>query len=120
MPLIYRRLMRYNRKAGKKIIGFFAGVHAGETLVAFAGRLVAEKGVLKLIDAVNRLRQEGEKLHLIVVGTGPLEEAVRAKEKEGIHFLGQFAIFAGGCTDAAKRCILFAYGVCRRVPNYGF
>ncbi len=79
------------QESGQENYRLLCGVHAGETLVAFAGRLVAEKGVLKLIDAVNRLRQEGEKLHLIVVGTGPLEEAVRAKEKEGIHFLGQFA-----------------------------
>ena len=66
------------------------GLPEDALVVSFAGRLVAEKGVLPLIEAVTRAREGCEKLHLLIVGTGPLEEEVRSRENGFIHFLGRF------------------------------
>lgn len=66
------------------------GLPEDALVVSFAGRLVAEKGILPLIEAVTRVREGFEKLHLLVVGAGPLEKEVRSRENDFIHFLGRF------------------------------
>ncbi len=66
------------------------GLPEDALVVSFAGRLVKEKGVLPLIEAVTRIRESCEKLHLLIVGTGPLEEEVRSRGNDFIHFLGRF------------------------------
>jgi glycosyltransferase involved in cell wall biosynthesis len=54
--------------------------------VLFAGRLVPEKGIAVLLDAWRRVRTPGT---LVVVGGGPLADAVRATP--GARFLGPLA-----------------------------
>jgi glycosyltransferase involved in cell wall biosynthesis len=48
-------------------------------VVGFIGRLVEEKGILDLIDAVSRLKDDGI---LLLIGSGPLQQRIRHKTKE--------------------------------------
>lgn len=50
-------------------------------LLVFAGRLVHEKGVQTLLDAVRPLRELHPGLRLAVAGTGPHEEALHARAR---------------------------------------
>ena len=47
-------------------------------LVVFAGRLIEEKGVLKLAEAVKELAAAGLRMRLVVAGAGPLERTLSA------------------------------------------
>lgn len=59
----------------------------------FVGTLIERKRPLDLLDAVARLQQAGAPAGALMVGTGPLEDAVRRRcaELADVHFLG----FAG-------------------------
>ena len=48
-----------------------------QTLVLFAGRLLVQKGLIPLMEAVGKLAAEGEKIQLLVAGEGPLGEKVK-------------------------------------------
>lgn len=56
--------------------------------VAFAGRLIQEKGILNLIDAFAKLNPGPE---LYIAGSGPLHDTVSllANENSSIHYLGR-------------------------------
>lgn len=58
-------------------------------VVSFTGRLLKEKGILQLIDAVTDLRKEGLPLYLLIAGDGDEEQAVKEKSSEGILPLGR-------------------------------
>jgi colanic acid/amylovoran biosynthesis glycosyltransferase len=58
--------------------------------VLFVGRLVGEKGVSLLLDAVQILRQRQRQIELVIVGTGPLGEQLTAD------------VVRRGLTDAIK------------------
>jgi glycosyltransferase involved in cell wall biosynthesis len=47
--------------------------------IVFLGRLVSDKGVAVLIEALSRLRRRGHERRLTVIGTGPEEKALRAQ-----------------------------------------
>lgn len=51
---------------------------AGAPVVGFVGRLVHQKGVLVLLDAIARLT---ERVHVLVVGAGPLKSQVLARAR---------------------------------------
>jgi glycogen(starch) synthase len=62
-------------------------------LVGFAGRLVYEKGVQDLVEAVPRLRAEHPGLHVVIAGDGPykeqLQDAVRRHHiSSSVSFIG--------------------------------
>jgi glycogen synthase len=62
-------------------------------LVVFAGRLVHEKGVQTLLDAVRPLRARHPSLRLAVAGSGPYEANLRARARRlriarGVDWLG--------------------------------
>lgn len=67
------------------------GVKHNELVIVFTGRLVKEKGILNLIEAVNQLNSESYPVHLFIAGAGNLEDFIKEKEMESvkIHFLGQ-------------------------------
>jgi glycosyltransferase involved in cell wall biosynthesis len=48
-------------------------------VVGFAGRLVPEKGVLDLVEAVRGLHPPGTRVQLAVLGAGPLETGLRER-----------------------------------------
>ncbi len=47
-------------------------------LIAYCGRLVPEKGIADLLEAFRLLPQSGPRITLLIMGTGKLEEEVRA------------------------------------------
>jgi len=56
--------------------------YAGDgPLLVIAGRLVHEKGIQTAIAALPRLRREFPGARLVVAGTGPLEDELRAKAR---------------------------------------
>jgi glycosyltransferase involved in cell wall biosynthesis len=66
----------------------------GEPLVLTVGYLIARKGFDALIAAVGRLRRDGRRVHLSIVGDGRLRGALGEQaEAEGVadtvHFLGR-------------------------------
>lgn len=58
-------------------------------IVTFTGRLVVEKGILQLIEAVRNLRKKYPQVCLFVAGDGPLRTEIESKITEGVHLLGQ-------------------------------
>lgn len=57
--------------------------------IAFVGRLIKEKGVLKLIEAFDELKKNFSNLELNIAGSGPLYEELKNKEfKNNINILG--------------------------------
>ncbi|HZY75827.1 MAG TPA: glycosyltransferase family 4 protein, partial [Jatrophihabitantaceae bacterium] len=55
--------------------------HPGDPLIVFAGRLVHEKGVQTLLDAVRPLRAAHPGLRLVVAGTGVHEATLHARAR---------------------------------------
>jgi len=58
-----------------------------ENQIIFAGRLSKEKGIEIMLDAATQLPDD---YHLLIAGSGPLEEKVRnlADKKTNVHYLG--------------------------------
>ena len=73
--------------------------YPGEIKVLYAGRLTREKGVDLLADAFIRAHEADPRLHLLLAGGGPEEEALRDRLGGRATFLG----WLGG--DAAAACI---------------
>lgn len=63
----------------------------------FVGRIVSDKGVDVLIDAMAKLRDRGLQPSLTVAGSGPSKNAIRDKVNQ--LGLGHLVTFAGGVTD---------------------
>ena len=61
---------------------------AGEINVLYAGRLTKEKGVDLLADAFLAARERDPRLHLVLAGGGPEEDALRERLGEHATFLG--------------------------------
>jgi teichuronic acid biosynthesis glycosyltransferase TuaC len=66
----------------------------GEPLVLTVGYLIERKGLRDLVAAVGRLRRDGRRVHLAVVGDGPLraelaEQAAAEGTADTVHFLGR-------------------------------
>jgi glycosyltransferase involved in cell wall biosynthesis len=59
------------------------GLPSDTFVVGFAGRFVAEKGILDLVEAASRLAGAGQVTRLILIGDGPLREALHARAAGG-------------------------------------
>ena len=57
--------------------------------IAFVGRLVEEKGILKLIEAFKMAQKECENIKLFIAGDGPLLDEVKKNEQDNIKVLGR-------------------------------
>ena len=55
------------------------GVSGDRKTILYVGRIVREKGIFTLLDAFEKLREQGKDVSLILVGEGPLKEDL-AKE----------------------------------------
>jgi len=75
---------------------------ADQPVVVFVGRLVARKGVDRLIDAIALLRERGVKL--TVVGDGPQREALVARARDA--GIADRVRFTGAVGDAARNAAL--------------
>lgn len=58
-------------------------------VVGFTGRLMKEKGILQLTEAVKKLREEEKKVYLFIAGDGDETENIRKRSTEGIFMLGR-------------------------------
>ncbi len=61
---------------------------AGEINVLYVGRMTKEKGVDLLADAFEAARSRDPRLHMVLAGGGPEEEALRERLGEHATFLG--------------------------------
>lgn len=67
------------------------GIANGTKLVLFAGKLVAFKCPLDVVDAVSQVRASGDGVEMLVAGAGPLEPDLRARAAAlsvPLHVLG--------------------------------
>lgn len=58
-------------------------------LVSFTGRLLKEKGILQLINAVKQLQSDGKPVFLLIAGDGDEEKRVKEMATDGIFLLGR-------------------------------
>ncbi len=57
------------------------GIEGDAFVVGFAGRMIAEKGINELVEAVAALATEDSRLRLVLVGDGPLKPLLRERAK---------------------------------------
>jgi colanic acid/amylovoran biosynthesis glycosyltransferase len=72
-------------------LSLFAGVERDKNLILFVGRLVEKKGCERLLESLALVIQEHPTVHLVVIGTGPLETKLRhivSVERLPCTFLG--------------------------------
>ena len=60
-------------------------------IITYVGRMIEEKGVLKLIEAFKKLEKKYSNLELNLAGAGPILEKIETenKEEKNIHILGK-------------------------------
>jgi glycosyltransferase involved in cell wall biosynthesis len=75
----------------------------------FVGRIVSDKGIDILVDAMAKLRDRGFQPSLTVAGSGPEEPAIRRKVDE--LRLGSLVTFAGQVTDERLNELLNAHKI---------
>ena len=68
--------------------------HPDGMLFVTVGRLSPEKGFGRLLDIINRLREDGEKVNLWIIGDGPIESELKQKRidlglEEEVLFFGR-------------------------------
>jgi len=59
------------------------------TVITYTGRLIPQKGVMKLARAVEKLAAAGERVVLFIAGDGPLRGELEALKSPAITYLGQ-------------------------------
>jgi glycosyltransferase involved in cell wall biosynthesis len=64
-------------------------VPQGALLITYTGRLVKEKGILKLIEAVRHITQTNQDVYLAIAGDGDLAEEVERSTSDNIIYLGR-------------------------------
>ena len=60
-------------------------------LVTYAGRLIPEKGLPKLLGTVSSLNAAGACVHLAVAGSGPLEGKLLESHETWLHYMGRLS-----------------------------
>ena len=76
------------------------GIEADEFVAVTVGSLIQRKGIDLLIEAVAQLEQQGGRVHLAVVGSGPEQAALQTLAQRHdlgsrVHFLGERSDVAG-------------------------
>jgi glycosyltransferase involved in cell wall biosynthesis/predicted metal-dependent phosphoesterase TrpH len=89
--------------------------YPGEIRVLYAGRLTTEKGVDLLSDAFLQACRGDRRLHLLLAGGGPEEEALKSKLGEHATFLGWLDGEALARAYASADLFLF----CSRTDTFG-
>ena len=64
-------------------------ISSDDVVISFTGRLVKEKGILNLIDAVKRINKDNKNVYLLIAGSGILEEEIKKLTDDNIILLGQ-------------------------------
>lgn len=81
----------YAAGASKRNFREELGIGDNALLVASAGRLIPEKGVLQLAQAAQTLHQEGCNVHIAMAGAGPLEAQLAAVDAPNLHLVGKLS-----------------------------
>lgn len=58
-------------------------------LVSYAGRLLPEKGAIKVAQAVAKLSETNPDIHVAIAGEGPAEEDLLRVSSDNVHFVGR-------------------------------
>lgn len=58
-------------------------------VVTYTGRLIQEKGILRLISAIQLLQKEGREITLMVAGDGGEYEQLKKQDLPGVYLLGK-------------------------------
>jgi len=90
------------------------GVDRGATVFVFAGKLIERKRPFDFIEAVAGLSSAGEPVHGLVVGSGPLEFALRTRVRK----LGAPVTFVGFQNQTSIPAY-YAAGDCLVLPSDG-
>jgi len=78
------------------------GIEPETPIILFAGRLIDAKRPMDALAAFERLREPGEKATFVVVGDGPLKQALTARAADGK------VVFTGWIRDPAQMAGLMA------------
>jgi glycosyltransferase involved in cell wall biosynthesis len=81
---LFRPVDEREKRACRKSLG----LPTSGFLIGFCGRLVAEKGLVELRDALRRLRAEHADVHLALLGHGPFAQDTGFSREPGIIMLG--------------------------------
>ncbi len=93
------------------------GMPAGAVVLGCVARLVPIKGHVHLVDAFARLARGRQDLHLLLVGDGPLREAlVRQAREQGLNVVEEAPRGGESRADAAASGVHFV-GLRRDVPR---
>lgn len=65
------------------------GIGKSDIIISYTGRLVAEKGILKLIEAFKQLRESFSNIHLFIAGNGDLFDRVKSISADSVIVLGK-------------------------------
>lgn len=84
----------------KKFVGTVPGfsISDGPVTLLFVGKLIEDKGIIELIEAVVLLKQKTKNFKLTVIGKGGLESLARRRVRE--KSLDDFVYFAGSVSQA--------------------
>ena len=74
-----------------------AGIAATRFVIGTVGRIAPEKNYAALVRALARLRGEGLDVHLLIVGDGPLREAIQTEAR--VLGMSGFVTLAGEVSD---------------------
>lgn len=98
---------RYVANASQRDFRVELGIPADALLVASAGRLIPEKGVLQLAQAAQMLEQRNANVQVAIAGAGPLEGQLAAMNIPNVHLLGKLdrADLAALFTQADSYCL---------------
>jgi glycosyltransferase involved in cell wall biosynthesis len=83
------------------------GLDPGIPIVGTVARLTEQKGVETLVDAAAQIERDVPSVQFVIVGTGPLEAAVRARASE----LSSRVVFLGERADIPELLALFDVAV---------
>lgn len=85
----------YNSVNSEKIEEYskFINKDTGKINITYTGRMIEEKGVLRLIDAFKNLNKKYDNLELSLAGEGPILEKIIQENKDikNIHILGKIS-----------------------------
>ncbi|MDO4566686.1 MAG: glycosyltransferase family 4 protein, partial [Oscillospiraceae bacterium] len=76
-------------KRGERDFRARLGLEPNTPLIAFSGRLIPEKGVLQLADALKEIRGRAGNAALVMAGDGALRAELVARKQPGLFILGQ-------------------------------
>ncbi len=84
------------------------------SLVLFAGRLLPEKGILQLAQAVEALHQRGQPIYLLTAGDGPLFQPLKQQRLRSLRLLGSLP------RDVLLRLMARCQALCLPSDSEGF